>query len=63
MSQPPHLNAIAAKRERVEFLARIVAAEQANRVDDPCGDQLPSEAWQRCLPEARAIMTLLEKRP
>ena len=62
MSQPPHLNAIAAKRERTEALARIVAAERTNRVEDPRGEKIPPDVWQRCLPDARSIMTLIERR-
>lgn len=63
MSQPPHLNAIVAKRERTEALARIVAAERMGLLEHPTGEKLPPDFWQRCLPEGRAIMTLIERRP
>jgi GTPase SAR1 family protein len=44
--------------ERVEPLARILAAEKMQLKNDKTGEKLPDELWEQCIPDARKFLGL-----
>ena len=44
--------------ERVEPLARLLAAEAMGLVKDPHGERLPHELWSQRITEARKLLGL-----
>jgi hypothetical protein len=46
--------------ERVEPLARVLAAERMGLVKDTNGERLPDELWMQAIPEARSFLGLEE---
>lgn len=45
---------------RVEALARLIAAEKMQLVEHPLGNRLPEQLWLQCMPAAEAIMQLIK---
>jgi len=39
--------------DKVETLARMLAAEKMGLIKDVYGENLPHELWSQCIPEAR----------
>jgi len=44
--------------DRVEPLARMLAAEKMGLVKDKLGENQPYELWSQCIPEARCFLGL-----
>jgi hypothetical protein len=44
--------------ERVETLARQLAAERMGLIKDPYGERLPHDLWSQKMPEARKQLGL-----
>jgi hypothetical protein len=44
--------------DRVEPLARMLAAERMGLVKDKLGENQPYELWSQCIPEARCFLGL-----
>jgi len=44
--------------DRVESLARIMAAEKMGLTKDKLGENQPYELWSQCIPEARKFLGL-----
>lgn len=44
--------------ERVETLARALAAEKMGLTKDVSGERLPHELWSQCIPDARKYLGL-----
>lgn len=48
-----------ARRQRLEAMARILAAEKEGNLDDELGHNLPGFMWRGFIPKAEAIFTII----
>jgi hypothetical protein len=44
--------------DKVEPLARMIAAQKMGLTKDKFGDNLPSDLWTQCIPAARLLLGL-----
>ena len=44
--------------EKIEPIARMLAAEKMGLVKDKLGENQPYELWSQCIPEARTYLGL-----
>lgn len=44
--------------DKVEHLARMMAAEKMGLVKDKLGERLPRDLWSQCIPNARKMLGL-----
>jgi hypothetical protein len=44
--------------DKVEHLARMMAAEKMGLVKDCLGENLPHDLWSQCIPDARKYLGL-----
>jgi hypothetical protein len=44
--------------DKVEHLARMMAAEKMGLVKDCLGENLPRDLWSQCIPDARKYLGL-----
>jgi hypothetical protein len=45
--------------DKVESVARMLAAEKMGLVKDKLGENQPYELWSQCIPEARKLLGLV----